>query len=80
MFPRKVFSRLFRGQLVNSASWSRTQTTTELSKAGQVEFRAKIVPRYFRCGQNVVRKHNGPDRIPEEMLIRPVICGAPGGI
>ncbi len=33
-----------------------------------------------KCGQDVGRKHNRPDRISKETLVRPVIFGAPGGI
>ena len=40
----------------------------------------KSARNYSKRGQDVGRNHNGPDLIPEEMQVRPVICGAPGGI
>jgi len=45
-----------------------------------LHFCPKSTRTYLKCGQDVGRNQNGPDHIPEEMLVRCVIFGAPGGI
>ncbi len=43
-------------------------------------FGPESAPNVFNSGHDVGKNHNGPDRILEELLVRHVLAGAPGGI